>query len=83
MVREQLANYAHNSWAGWMEYLFEKSISYKPGEVQAEEGAIIIPKWAVERWKRQMNTKYNDLPESEKESDRQEADKIIAIIKAA
>lgn len=82
-VREQLAEYAHEAWTGWMEYLFNKTIPYKPGEVQAEEGAVIIPKWAVERWKRQVDTKYSDLPEDEKESDRQEADKIIAIVKDA
>ena len=79
--REQLAKYAHDAWSGWMKYLFEKSIPYKPGEIQAEEGAVIIPKWAVARWKRQLATQYNDLPESEKESDRREADKILEIVR--
>jgi hypothetical protein len=40
----------------------------------------VIPKWAVERWKRQMMTNYVDLPESEKQSDRDEADKMLAIM---
>ena len=31
------------------------------------------------RWRRQMRTKYEDLPEEEKKSDREEADKMIAI----
>ena len=39
-----------------------------------------IPKWAVDRWKRQMQTPYNDLSEEEKESDRKEADGMIAIL---
>ena len=54
-----------SGWSGWMDYIFEKSIPYKQGEVQAEEGAIIIPKWAVERWKRQSSKEYIDLPENE------------------
>ncbi|MCP3966699.1 MAG: hypothetical protein GY718_10165 [Lentisphaerae bacterium] len=57
-----------------MAYLFEKSVAN-------EDGTMTIPQWAVERWTRQMNTKYVDLPEEEKESDRQEAEKIIAIIR--
>ncbi|TES92014.1 MAG: hypothetical protein E3J94_03065 [Desulfobacteraceae bacterium] len=40
-------------------------------------GTVTIPKWAVERWTRQMNAEYKDLPDDEKESDRAEADKVI------
>jgi len=61
--------------------MFDKSIPYKPGEVQAEEGALIIPKWAVDRWTAQMNKDYDSLPEDMKKSDREEADKMIAILK--
>ena len=78
-MREQLSNYAHEAWSGWMKYAFEKAISYRPGEVQAQEGALILPRWAVERWIFQMNKAYDKLPEKMKESDRQEADKILAI----
>jgi hypothetical protein len=73
-VREQLADYAHEAWSGWMKYLFEKS-EYLP-----DLGSAIIPSWAVERWTRQMNTAYADLPEHEKESDRKEADRMLAIV---
>jgi hypothetical protein len=73
-IREELSNYAHNSWSGWMKYLFDKS-------KQNEDGTITIPVWAVERWTRQMNTPYNELSEEEKNSDRDEADEIITIIK--
>ena len=70
--REQFAEYAHDAWAGWMSYLFSKS-------TKNEDGTVTIPAWAVERWTRQMNTQYWDLPEEEKNSDREEADKIIAM----
>ena len=80
ITREKLAEYAHKAWSGWMDYLFEKSIPYKPGEIQAYKGAVIIPEWAVKRWKRQAKTHYAELPENEKESDRKEADSMLKII---
>ena len=67
---ERLAEEAHNAWSGWMRYLFEKSITN-------DDGTCTIPVWAVERWTRQMNTPYADLPESEKESDRTEAKRYL------
>ncbi|HDY87102.1 MAG TPA: hypothetical protein ENH82_03180 [bacterium] len=71
---EQLADYAHAAWSGWMKYMFEKmSIN--------NNGTASMPKWAVDRWAFQMNTAYNRLPEKMKESDRQEANRIITIVK--
>jgi hypothetical protein len=79
-LREQLAEYAHEAWSGWMKYLFEKC---EPSErFFSGEQVVVIPVWAVERWQRQMNTPYADLPESEKTSDREEADKMLAIVQA-
>lgn len=72
-VREQLANYAHSAWSGWMKYQFSKA------ELQPD-GTWIMPAWAVERWTRQMNTPYAELPEDEKASDRKEADEMLAIV---
>jgi hypothetical protein len=69
--RERLAEYAHSAWSGWMKYLFGKCIS--------RDGEVVIPRWAVERWQRQSSTAYADLPESEKASDRTEADKMLSI----
>lgn len=75
-VREKLAEYAHDAWSGWMRYLFEKS------DV-GDGDAVVIPGWAVRRWRRQMCTAYEDLPEDEKDSDRAEADKMLAIVERA
>lgn len=70
-LREKLAELAHQQWSGWMEYLFTKSTDF--------EGCSLIPADLVSRWMRQMRTDYSELPENEKDSDRAEADKYIAV----
>ena len=75
MVTEKLAAYAHKAWSGWMDYLFEKS-------TLNTDGTVTIPVWAVERWKRQAKTPYAELPENEKESDRQEAEIMLEIVRS-
>lgn len=72
-LREALAAYAHEAWSGWMMYLFGK------GE-RGADGTWIMPKWAFDRWLRQATALYSELPESEKDSDRAEADKMLAIV---
>jgi hypothetical protein len=71
--REALAEYAHEAWSGWMKYLFSKTTIYP-------DGTVSIPAWAVDRWKRQVRIAYKDLPEQEKDSDRTEADRMLAIM---
>lgn len=73
-VKERLAEYAHKQWSGWMEYLFSKC-------VLKADGTAIIPAWAVDRWKRQIDTAYDNLSEQEKESDRKEAEGMLEIIR--
>jgi len=72
-VREQLAYYAHDAWSGWMKYMFKKM------KIN-DDGTATMPKWAVDRWTFQMKKTYNELPDDMKESDRQEADRMITII---
>jgi hypothetical protein len=59
-----------------MKYLFSK------GTFNGD-GTWTMPKWAVDRWQRQMNTPYAELSEAEQDSDRSEADKFIAILDQA
>lgn len=70
---EALAAYAHTAWAGWMDYLFAQGIFH-------DDGTFTMPAWAAERWRRQAATFYDELSELEKESDRDEARKILAIL---
>lgn len=72
-VLEKLAAYAHQAWAEWMQYLFDKSQSNS-------DGTVTIPSWAVQRWQRQLNTSYADLLEQEKNLDRLEAGKMMQIM---
>lgn len=74
-LREGLADYAHAAWTGWMLYLFEKSQPYN------EDGSITIPAEYVKNLKRLMDTPYQDMPEASKESDRVEADKMLALVR--
>lgn len=73
-LREALADYAHEAWAGWMKYLFSKSI-------YNHDDTVTIPASLVARWERQASTAYADLPEEEKNSDREEADKMLELVK--
>lgn len=76
LLREKLAELAHSQWSGWMKYLFGSGTFN-------EDGTWTMPAWAVERWKRQMETPYSELSKSERDSDRNEADKFLAVIKEA
>lgn len=84
IVREQLAEYAHDAaWSGWMEYLFGKCRpDYYVDDIATPNGDLVIPKELVERWRRQMATKYADLPREEQQSDLAKADKMLAIIES-
>ena len=72
-MRESFAKLAHSQWSGWMKYLFEKGVFNK-------DGSWTMPPWAVKRWMQQLKTPYSELTEDEKNSDRKEADKFLALI---
>ena len=67
---DSLASVQHDIWAHWMTYLF--SICKENAD-----GSVTIPVDKVKRWKRQIKTTYIDLTEKEKESDREQAEKVI------
>jgi len=76
-LRECLSDYAHDTWSGWMKYMFFVCTNV---ERNKQDVLFRMPAKAYDRWVRQLGTKYSDLPESEKESDRKEADRILAIV---
>lgn len=72
-LREQLADVQHGIWAHWMGYLFSCCR-------QNEDGSATIPADKVERWMRQQGAAYSDLTDEERESDRHQADKVLAVL---
>lgn len=75
-LRELLARLAHQQWTGWMRHLYSKCQTLNDGDY------MVIPKvWWV-RWLRQMDTPYEGLSDTEQDSDRKEADRVIAILES-
>jgi hypothetical protein len=79
---ERLAALAHEQWSGWMRYLFSKCVGVIPHPEQQPgvPEVAAIPPDLEKRWQRQLSTPYADLPEHEKESDRIEARKVLALL---
>lgn len=71
--REKLADLQHEIWSSWMRWQFSVC------ETQ-EDGRVLIPAELVQRWIRQMSTSYSELSEKEKDSDREQADKVLALL---
>jgi len=83
--RERLAALEHEQWAHWTRYMLdvlEPLLAYGRGvmrEVGARDAKAIKSLEALQRWFRQIQTPYADLTESEKNSDRGWADKVLEI----
>jgi hypothetical protein len=73
---EKLASVEHERWSHWQQYLHQQCV---PGT----DGSLTIPANLVRRWTMQMNTPYTQLPEKEKESDREQVQRYLPIIVAA
>lgn len=67
----KLADVQHEIWSHWMRYLFEVS-------TQNDDGTVTIPAEKVKTWQRQMVTSYANLSDKEKESDIEQAKKVLA-----
>ncbi len=82
---EKLAALEHKQWAHWTEYMI--------GAIERElrlliRDSIVHPNFVkkgwltcLSEWKRQIKTKYKDLSGGEKESDREWARKVLAVLK--
>lgn len=72
-VIEELAAIEHERWADWQKYLHSNCIDNV-------DGGKTIPSKLYLHWQRQINTKYADLTEKEKDSDREQVDRYWPII---
>ena len=71
MTREQKAKAAHDIWAHWMKYFFTQCSPL------GENGTLCIPANLEKRWKRLMNTPFEELTEEEQKSDFEVADLFL------
>lgn len=74
-IVESLASIEHERWAHWQRYLHSRCM-------RASDGSLTIPAELVQRWELQINTPYNELSETEKESDREQVRRYLPIISA-
>ena len=73
--RERLAVYAHNAWAEWMRYVLSKLVF-------DDEGDLTIRKKTLYKWASRAHTPYKNLPKKVKKAYREQADKIIEIMRS-
>lgn len=73
-LMEELAALEHRRWAHWQRYVHEK------GE-RCPDGSVVLPAELVARWERLINTPYEELTNEEKDSDREQVQKYLPILK--
>jgi hypothetical protein len=73
---ESLAAIEHERWAHWQRYIHSKGI-------RQPDGSLVIPAELVNRWEKQIATRYADLDDKEKESDREQVRRYLPVIKSA
>ena len=79
-TREKLAELAHQIWSDWMKYLLSQTYAER-GQFDVETKDRVIPSHLAERWNRQLTTRYKDLTQQEKASDRYIADRILNVLR--
>ena len=81
-LRERLAALEHDQWCCWTGHMFDMlaavlTVGGKPAPSPVEYQLAVD---AIARWKRQVVTAYAELAEKEKDSDREWADKVLALL---
>ena len=79
-VVEALSDVQHDIWSHWMQHQFSRF-----HESPCADGApgfwFSVHPDDAGRWKRQMETPYEDLTEKEKDSDRDQAEKVLKVLR--
>jgi hypothetical protein len=70
---EELAAVEHERWAHWQEYVHQQC---EP----LADGSLVIPAHLVSRWQKQIETPYQQLSEKEKQSDREQVERVLPIL---
>ena len=75
-LTDKLAEVEHERWSHWQRYMHSKG-------TRLPDGSLVLPADLVARWDRQIDTRFQDLTENEKESDREQVRKYLPLIEAA
>ncbi len=70
---ERLAAIEHERWSHWQRYMHSKCLPQP-------DGSLLIPADLVSRWDKQIATRYSDLDERGKESDRDQVRKYLPLL---
>ena len=70
---ETLTATEHDRRTNWQQHLHARCI-------WQADGSLVIPAELVNRWERQVNTPYDQLSDAEKESDREQVRRYLAVI---
>jgi hypothetical protein len=70
---EALAEIEHERWSHWQRYMHSKC-------EHKRDGSLVIPFELVSQWERQITAPYQDLSESEKNSDRDQVRRYLPTI---
>ncbi|NEK15066.1 hypothetical protein [Rhizobium leguminosarum] len=73
---DELAAIEHERWAHWQRYVHSKA-------ERQPDGSLLIPADLVARWEKQIGTPFDQLSNKEKNSDREQVQKYLLVLKAA
>ncbi|WP_110590416.1 hypothetical protein [Microbacterium suaedae] len=70
---ERLAAIEHERWAHWQQFVHDQC-------ERQEDGTLLVPAELAARWQTQIETPYAELPEQERESDREQVRRYLPTI---
>ncbi|PCK77502.1 hypothetical protein [Rhizobium sophoriradicis] len=73
---DELASIEHERWAHWQRYVHGQSF-------KQPDGSIVVPANLVAKWERQIATPFSQLSDTEKDSDREQVQKYLPLLKKA
>lgn len=73
---DDLASIEHERWAHWQRYMHGKGVAQS-------DGSLLIPAHLVAQWERQIATPFAALSEQEKDSDREQVQRYLPLLKTA
>lgn len=70
---DELAAIEHERWAHWQRYVHDHC-------ERLQDGSLVIPAELAARWEAQIETRYVELTEREKDSDREQVRRYLPVI---